>query len=123
QDRTGGIEQHLGEPHDVESPRLGRVDRVGDLAKCVGRAVAAPDLLDEDAEVHEVRRVYHYSSLPGTMPFGNRSMYAQISRGRVSQMRSRWRTMCSSARRSCRMRYGRPMTNGCSEIGHTSGWR
>jgi hypothetical protein len=53
QDRAGGREVHLAEPHPVEPPRLRRVDDVEALAKGGSLIAALSDLeLHEDPEVH-----------------------------------------------------------------------
>src|SRR5436309_16118409 len=52
QDRTGGVDQHLGQPHDVEPPLLSRVGELEQLLEPLALRAAAPYLLREDSEVH-----------------------------------------------------------------------
>ena len=52
QDRAGGVDEHLRQPHDVEPPRLARVDELEELAERVALTGAAPYLLREDSEIH-----------------------------------------------------------------------
>src|SRR5262249_41062966 len=47
-------DEHLGEPHDVEPPRIRRVRGLEHLAERVDLARAAPRLLQENAEVHVI---------------------------------------------------------------------
>ena len=55
QHRAGGVDQHLGQPHDVEPPRLRRRPRARTSQERVGLAGPAARLLQEDPEVQASR--------------------------------------------------------------------
>jgi hypothetical protein len=50
--RARGIDQHLGQPHDVEPPPLPGVGHVEHLAKSPVLIHAPPRLLQEHTEIH-----------------------------------------------------------------------
>src|SRR5207245_10127390 len=52
QGRAGGVDERLRQPHDVEPPRLARVDELEELAERFALTGTAPYLLREDSEVH-----------------------------------------------------------------------
>src|SRR6266852_4432409 len=134
------VEDHAGQRHEDTVEEEAQGDHRGE-ARAIEPEVA-DDRLEEgphrvaDARRHERRDgkgrhhppavedlALSHSMLPGTTPAGSDSTWAQMSRGRVSHTRSPCSRMCWRARRSRWMRYGRPMTKGCREIGHTRGWR
>src|SRR5216683_2241545 len=51
---TRGIDEHLRQPHDVEPPRLRRVDELEQLAERLTLTAPTSYLLREDSEVHGV---------------------------------------------------------------------
>src|SRR5262249_56725617 len=52
QDRARGVDQHLGQPHDVEPPLLTGVGEIEQLLEPLALTAPAPYLLREDPEVH-----------------------------------------------------------------------
>src|SRR5881628_3801033 len=61
QNGTSGIDEHLRQPHDVEPPRLRRIDELEQLDERLSLTAPTSYLLREDSEVHGVplRRSRH----------------------------------------------------------------
>src|SRR5207245_9227864 len=92
QDRAGGVDEHLRQPHDVEPPRLARVDELEELAERVALTGTAPYLLREDSEVHALSLSPRSGSLRA-----NRG--AILLRRRPRRQGARWHRHSSFPRR------------------------